>query len=363
MMPMARTCLHLAFAVVFAALSGSAWAQGPEPTPEISEFWIARERSRPGSAAALVGLGSQPWQVAAHRLVGKAYQVWADEFDVFIDRAPALNEKWLSEIKDNNAMPRLPGNLLPNEIPEEVKATYNLFGQAVVLAFQTPPEAFAKSAEENRDIFFSHLWNTPQLNRGKVVTVKGKMLKLTKVDAPLNAQKDGVRHVYEGWVFGPTRGATPYCIVFPTLPKGLQPAEKMREDVVFHGYFIKKMKYRDSEGKDRVSPLLIGPTVTLAAPAAVVEETTPFAVIALIAGAILIGVITLALVLMHRWFHRGDDRVRSQVVNIQAQHTMEAMEEAERGPPAVAPLATRPMAPENGKASEGPGSREDPKYL
>jgi len=352
--------LHLAFAVVVAAMAGSAWAQAPDPIPDIPEFWLARDRSQSGAAAAVVGLGSQPWQVVAHRIVGKAYLVW-DEFDVATDRAPALNAKWLSEIKDNNAMPRLPGNLLPNEIPEEVKATYNLFGQAVVLSFQTPPEAFAKSAEENRDIFFSHLWNAPQLQRGKVVTVKGKMLKLTKVDAPLNARKEGVRHVYEGWVFGPTRGAAPYCVVFPTLPKGLQPAEKMKEDVVFHGYFIKKMKYRDSEGKDRVSPLLIGPTAILP-PATVTEEATPFPIIAMLSGAVLVGVITVVLVVMNRRFRRGDDQVRAKVVDIQAQATLDAMEEAERGPPPAAAVA-RPLLPENGKAPEGSGGLENPRVL
>jgi len=351
MMPMARTYLHLMLAAAMAGDSGSAWAQpAPEPNQEISEFWLARDRSQSGAAAVLVGLGTQPWQVVAHRLVAKAYLIW-DETDVATDRAPLLNSKWLADIKDNNAMPRIPGNLLPEELPVEVKATYNLFAQAVVASFQTPPEAFAKSAEENKDVFFSHLWNTPQMYRGKVVTVKGTMLKLTKVDAPLNARKEAVRHVYEGWVFGPTRGATPYCVVFPTLPPGLEPAEKMRQDVVFHGYFIKKMKYRDSEGKDRVSPLLIGPTVILPKTAAV-EEATPYAVITLVGGAVLIGVITVALVLMNRRFRRGDDLVRAKVVDIQAQHTIEALEEAERGLRAGAPIA-RPAPPENGKAPEG----------
>jgi hypothetical protein len=339
MMPMQRTILLLAIAWCISAFAGSSSAQ-PMPEPEISEFWFAKDRTKAGVAASIVGFGSQPWMAAAHREMGKAYIIW-DELTAPGDKAPSLNEEWLGLIKDNNAMPRIAGPRLPFEIPKDDWATYNLYGQALVYASQTPPEAFVKSAEENKDIFFSHLWNAPQKHRGKVVTVRGRLVKLEKLDATLNARKEGVQHFYEGWVFGRNKGATPYCIQFVTLPPNLQPDEQMREEVVFHGYFIKKVKYRGGDGKDHVSPLLIGPTVRLLSAKELKAEedadTTPFPITTLIMGTCLVGAVTVILLAMNRWFRRGDDRTRSQLVNIQAQSTIEAMEEAER--------AMRPPSP------------------
>lgn len=328
---MLRNTLRLAMACWLTALVAPASAQ-PTPEPEISEFWFAKDRTKAGVAASIIGMGNQPWMAAAHREVGKAYLIW-DELTTISDVAPSLNEEWLGLIKDNTAMPRLVGEL-PNEIPKDDRATYNLYGQALVYASQTPAEAFVKSAEENKYIFFSHLWNAPQKHRGKVVTVRGQLVKLEKLDATLNAKKEGVLHLYEGWVFGQTKGATPYCIQFVTLPKNLKPAEQMREEVVFHGYFIKKVKYRGGDGKDHVSPLLIGATVrTMEAKELADEEaaaTTPFSITSLLIAACLVGAVTVVMLAINRWFRRTDDRTRAKLVDIQAQSTIEAMEAAER---------------------------------
>ncbi|MFO0866402.1 MAG: hypothetical protein U0744_17450 [Gemmataceae bacterium] len=340
---MQRLFPRLAMACCLCVFVASASAQ-PMAEPEVSEFWFARDRMKAGVAASIVSMGTQPWMAAAHREMGRAYLIW-DELTTATDRAPQLNEEWLSLIKDGTAMPRIAGRL-PGEIPREEMAAYNLYGQALVYASQTPAEAFVKSAEDNSDIFFSHLWNAPQKHRGKVVTVRGRLVKLEKLDATLNARKEGVHHLYEGWVFGQTKGATPYCIQFVTLPKNLKPAEQMREEIVFHGYFIKKVKYRGGDGKDHVSPMLIGATARLLNDAELKKEeeasTTPFPITTLIIGSCLVGVVTVLLLAMNRWFRRGDDRTRSELVNIQAQSTIEAMEEAER--------AMRPPAPPPGNA-------------
>lgn len=336
---MLRNTLLLAMACWLTALVVPASAQ-PMPEPDFSEFWFAKDRTKAGVAASIVGMGTQPWMAGAHREVGKAYLIW-DELTTNTDVAPSLNEEWLSLIKDNTAMPRMVGPRLPHEIPKDDWATYNLYGQALVYASQTPQEAFVKSAEENKYIFFSHLWNAPQKHRGKVVTVRGRLVKLEKLDATLNARKEGVQHLYEGWVFGQTKGATPYCIQFITLPKNLEPAEQMREEVVFHGYFIKKVKFRGGDGKDHVSPLLIGATVRKMDVKELADEeaaaTTPFSITTLLIAACLVGAVTVVMLAMNRFFRRSDDQTRAKLVNIQAQSTMEAMEEAER--------AVRPPTP------------------
>ncbi len=61
---------------------------------------------------------------------------------------------------------------------------------------------------------FAHLWNTPERYRGKVIPIQGRLARLRKNDATLAAQKQGVRYVYEGWIFGPTEHSRPFWVVY-----------------------------------------------------------------------------------------------------------------------------------------------------
>jgi hypothetical protein len=205
----------------------------------------------------------------------------------------------------------------------------------LVLAHQLSAEAFAQSAR--RDVTFVHLFEDPELYRGEVVHVEGRLTRLRRFEPTLEDRAQGIENVYEGWIFDPDLyGANPMCLVFTDLPGGLQVGEKVDTPVAFDGYFFKRYRYKAGDGW-RDSPLLIGHSpVLLAKQAAQPEERGGGLTQNLITVflSLLVGTV-LVTVGLTWWYRRGDRHVRRRLAGTHEIDFKEP-EAAEFEPPADA---------------------------
>jgi hypothetical protein len=325
------------------ALGGPAAGFAQEqPASSNDEFWEVRQRLQAGAAAQLV-LARDPVTAAILRLEGNRFVVWGLESD---NVAPPLDSHWLAQVRDKTPMPDLRAKH-QDEIRKQDLAAYLVFNQAVVQSFQTPTEAFVKSAKENAHVTFGHLWTDPARYRGRVIPIEGLLKRLRRIPATKPLQNEGISEVYEGWVYGPTRGSTPFCIIFTTLPEGVKPAEDLSLRVSFCGYFLKKMRYRAVDG-DRETPLLIGPTIYLpkddSAPSGPISRTAILAVVAVLAT------VVAAMLSISWWYKRGDQRINRKMLEMQSARTLALLDEA----------GTEPGEQNDTKPGSAPGLTFDP---
>lgn len=336
------------------------WATGwaiarPAAQPvELSEddrFWQARERQQVGAAAQLV-LVRDPLLAALLRIEARRLVVWG-ETDFPVDLAPPLDAAWLGEIIDKTPVPQL-ASTLPEDNPAGW-AFYRALNEALVNSAYVPAAAFAKSAQDNSYVTFGHLYSEPWRYRGKVIPIHGVLKRVRKYHAPLLAQKEGIGFVYEGWIYGPTLKANPFQVIFTSLPDGLKEAEEMHHGVTFHGYFLKINRYRSAKDDDRFTPYLVGPTVVLtpAPEASPAGETLMSAKAILLVLAIVVGALGL-MVAVSLYYRRGDQRVRTKVINLQAERAMEVFEKAEL----QEPLESKATPPGIERRTPEPGSHE-----
>ena len=109
------------------------------------------------------------------------------------------------------------------------------------------------AAKARRDVFFTHLWDTPKEFRGVPIHIVGTARKILYYKSNLSASG----WLYEAWVITPESQNHPYVCVFEAPPKGLPIGQDVSERISFNGYFMKLMKY-ESEKTPRAAPLLIG---------------------------------------------------------------------------------------------------------
>jgi hypothetical protein len=316
-------------------------AQQQAPAKD-DDFWFSTPRRRAATAAELV-LVRNPYLAALMRQKAKEDLVWGD-LEFALEFAPPLDPDWLDDIKDGRPLPNIAGKA-PDEVAKADRAMIKAYNQALVQAFQLPVDVFQKTVKDKEwdHLRFPHLWKEPRIHRGKVVTVNGRLVRIRKYDAPRDAQAQGVKHVHEGWVFGETKGAHPYAVIFPILPEGFEVAESMNRPVTFHGYFMGKIRVRVPE-KDIDVPLLIGPTLVAgkAGAHAEEEEPTPFPLVALMGiVAVLAGVVTL-IFLISWWFRKGDSQIQERLTALQDRRTMENFENAPPWNDATEPDLPRP---------------------
>lgn len=296
-------------------------AQEKDKPPVEAEFavWNTKSLAQPLAAAQVVGMGTQPYTAYSLRASGHQYVTW-DEVGFAESFAPALNPKFLEDIKDG----RWPPSLLARpkrEVPREDLGLINAFSEAMIKSFETPFDAFKKSAEENKHVTYAHLMSTPDLYRGQVIPIKGRMVMLRRIPPMLSVKENSaVKDVYVGWVFGPTRHANPFCVHFPILPAGLEPSEEMKQEVTFYGYFLATFKYEAKDGP-KVTPFMVGPTVVLGGEKEAAPATMDSPVVTLIqVGIGFLLFLSIVFFLMHMWAHRADRRVFSTLDQIKNKH-------------------------------------------
>ena len=107
-------------------------------------------------------------------------------------------------------------------------------------AREAPPEKLARDAR--RDVFYTHLWERPDLYRGVPVHLEGTLRKVLphgKVD-PVFTPKE---KLVEAWFVTPESRPLPYVAMIEDVPAGLPIGDNLNERVVVDGYFLKLLYY------------------------------------------------------------------------------------------------------------------------
>jgi hypothetical protein len=187
--------------------------------------------------------------------------------------------------------------------------TYNY---VLAHAHDVSAEDLAKAASENRNLTQAHLLEQPVDYQGKVIHIEGVIHRLRKFDAPKALANDGIRDLYEAWIFQ-RYNSKPYCVVFTHPPKDMEPGEKVDYRVECDGYFFKRYAYKGPE-KYLLAPLIVARDVHV--PGRVMDTgdylSAAFipSVVAGIASVVLLGV---ALTV---WFRRGDRAVQDRLLSL-----------------------------------------------
>ncbi len=271
------------------------------------------------AAAQLVGV-QEPFSVVALRQLGKERAVWGPEAQPLAEQAPPLHPDWLDLIRDNTPAPRL-DKRLPDEWTNQEIAYLKLFAQGLANTRFTPPEVFVESAEENKHITWAHLFNNSNLHRGKIIPVKGMLVRLRKAEAPY-AAKPLIKHYYEGWVQMETEGSNPVCVIFAQKPEGVPLQEDgLRENIRFNGYYIKRYLYISGKGP-RNTLLFMAPTFETTDSSPLPPPSRDLGIPGVLTGGIIIllGVVVvvfLSLFAINFWFRRDDAKVRARIAAIQ----------------------------------------------
>src|SRR5580704_14456221 len=95
-----------------------------------------------------------------------------------------------------------------------------------------------------KHLVFTQFWQQPDKYRGKLIRLRLHVARILTWDAGENSA--GVRHVYEVWGWTDESKSFPYLVVLSELPKGIPIGDKLHEEGVFVGYFLKTMKYTAS---------------------------------------------------------------------------------------------------------------------
>lgn len=101
---------------------------------------------------------------------------------------------------------------------------------------------------------FVDLFTHPDVYKGRPVTLRGTMRKLTKFDIGKNSLD--LDQVYEGWLYTPDSQGNPTVVVFTSKDERLPVSGDIQEEVRFTGYFFKMYGY-DAHDTTRKAPLLI----------------------------------------------------------------------------------------------------------
>jgi len=169
------------------------------------------------------------------------------------ERPVAVDKDQLAGIEDKK----------PVQGAAENKWEVHAYNYLVLHASEVAAEALAKAARQ--DVTYAKLMQDPAKFRGEPIHVKGRLRRLVKMDAPKSLVDDGIKVLYEGWIFPETEedGANPYCVIFTDLPKGIELGERVNYRAVCDAFFFKIYRYKSAGDKLRDAPLLMGRTFAL----------------------------------------------------------------------------------------------------
>lgn len=130
------------------------------------------------------------------------------------------------------------------------------------LLFRYLAEPLPVSKEAQSSITFLELVKQPEAFRGKPITIRGRVKEVSRQAASKN--RNGITDIYIYFLMlegGPTSPIRVMSALPPEgFPKILEPdgetRQKMQEDIVFQGYFLKRFAYQAKDG-DRVTPLIL----------------------------------------------------------------------------------------------------------
>ncbi len=118
----------------------------------------------------------------------------------------------------------------------------------------TSPEKLAKDAR--RDVFYTHLWERPDLYRGVPVHLEGTLRKVLP-HAKVSEAFTPKGRLTEAWFFTPESQRLPYVVMVEDFPPGLPIGENLGEPVSVDAYFLKLLRYEAGD-TPRAAPLLVG---------------------------------------------------------------------------------------------------------
>ena len=101
---------------------------------------------------------------------------------------------------------------------------------------------------------FVDLFTHPEIYRGRPVTLRGVMRKLTKFELGKNSL--GLDDAYEGWVYTSDSQGNPAVVIFTSKDEGLPVNGDIQEEVEFTGYYFKMYGY-DAQDVTRKAPLIL----------------------------------------------------------------------------------------------------------
>jgi hypothetical protein len=197
---------------------------------------------------------------------------------------------------------------------------YNLF---VSHAHKFTPELLARHSR--KELTFRLLFGDGRHQyRGEIVHVQGRLKRLIWIGSNPDLIKEGIKDLYEAWIFEPAYFSNPTCVVLSELPPDLETGEDIRNVwVACDGYFFKRLIYETPEINEktkrpvkRLAPLVIGHTVSRIQPdlsdAEKQGDLWSYFVPVLICSAF--AMIALAFFL-HRWFVSGDRKAYAALQN------------------------------------------------
>ncbi|MBY0523387.1 MAG: hypothetical protein K2R98_08305 [Gemmataceae bacterium] len=282
---------------VMAAVVLAGEPENPAPPAPVNPVVLEDRFRGPVAVAEVVGIQNGP---AAAVMLQRGLQ--AGLWEVKPQKSPFPDKDMLTGIEDRKPV------LNADQNSYESRAYCYL----VFHAREIPVDALSKVA--SKQITYAHLWDDPKKYRGEPIHIEGRLKKLTRMDAPKILWNDGIRTLYEAWVFPEEYGANPFCVIFSELPKGVQTGEKIEYPVTFDAYFFKRYRYATVNRETRDAPLFIGRTFAIqgvkpAKPEApgVFDGMLVPTVMAFVAGLVVL------FFGLTWWFRRGDRVVQSRI--------------------------------------------------
>lgn len=107
-----------------------------------------------------------------------------------------------------------------------------------------------------KDLYFTHLAESPEKHRGKLIGMKVSLRRSLAHDEVKNSA--GAKQVYEAWGVTNESRTGLYCLVFYDKPPELPISPSIHEEAQFVGYFLKLFAYDDAMDKTRWAPILVG---------------------------------------------------------------------------------------------------------
>jgi hypothetical protein len=291
-----------------------AWPLSATAEPPPNKAVFLDDHARAALAAATVVSATHPIATAGVMVVGKDRSFWealpaagpgaADA----PNRAPSIDPELLTAVEDHQPVAS------PLHNPGEAFA----YDYILILAHKTPLEQLSKSARH--DLSYTHLYEEPGKYRGQLVHLVGRLRRLWRFDPPDLPAKEGVKNLYEGWIFGDAAYSKPYCVIASEISPGIPIADKIEDlPVRFDGYLFKCYRYHAGD-RNREAPLLIGRAITRrTTPAATAEEPEIASSNWIVPTFLILMLLTVGVAfLLHWWFRRGDRTVWSRVKEARA---------------------------------------------